>query len=130
MTQQDTGDREISRREFTVESLMALFAGVVITVSTTACGGSDDGGNPIAPDGSRSGSISANHNHVATVTAAQITAANTVTLDIRGSSDHPHTVVLSAAEVTQIGNNQRVSKTSSSDPSVQFGTHDHTVTFN
>ncbi len=130
MTQQDTGERELSRREFTVESLMALFAGVAITVSTNACGG---GGydNPTGPDpGGRAGAISANHGHVATVTSVQINAANGVTLDIRGSSDHPHTVILSAAEVAQIGSSQQVTKSSSSDGSAQFGVHDHTVTFN
>ena len=124
-------DRGLTRREFTVESLMTLFAGVAVTVSTSACGGGDGGGgNPTTPDGSRSGSVSANHGHVATVLAAQITAGNNVTLDIRGSADHPHTVALTGAEVVQIGNGQRVAKTSSSDPSASAGTHDHTVTFN
>lgn len=122
------GDRELSRREFTVESLMALFAGVTITVSATACGGGGNSG-PSAPDGSRSGTISANHGHVATVTSAQITAGNSVSLNIRGSSDHPHTVDLTAAEVVQIGNGQSVTKTSTNDGSAQFGPHDHTVTF-
>jgi hypothetical protein len=59
------------------------------------------------------------------VTAAQITAANAVSLDIRGSATHPHTVELSAAEVGMIGNRQTVAKTSSSDDG-----HLHTVTFN
>jgi hypothetical protein len=62
---------------------------------------------------------------VATVTAAQITAAGAVSLDIRGQADHPHTVSLTAAEVTQIGAGTRVSKNSTTDFS-----HDHTVTFN
>ena len=126
-----SGERGITRREFTVESLMALFAGVAITVSTSACGSSGGGGgNPAAPDGSRGANISANHGHVATVTAAQITSANNVTLDIRGSADHPHTVGLTGAEVVQIGNGQNVTKTSSTDPSASSGTHDHTVSFN
>lgn len=120
------GDRELSRREFTVESLMALFAGVTITVTAVACGGGD---NPAAPDGSRSGSVSANHGHVATVTSAQITAGNAVTLTLAGS-DHPHTVDLTGAEVVQIGNGTRVTKTSTSNASAAFGAHDHTVTFN
>ena len=123
-------DRGLTRREFTVESLMTLFAGVAVTVTTSACGGGGGGGNPTTPDGSRGGNITANHGHVATVTAAQITAGNNVTLDIRGSADHPHTVALTGAEVVQIGNGQSVSKTSSIDPSASAGTHDHTVTFN
>ena len=123
-----TNDRELSRREFSAEALLALFAGVAITV--TACG-DDDGGSPTAPSNTgRSGSISANHQHTATVTSVQLNAGNAVTLDIRGNADHPHTVDLTAAEVVQIRDGQRVSKASSSDPSATFGTHLHTVTFN
>ena len=122
-------ERELSRREFSVEALMALFAGVAITV--TACGGDDYDGGPTGPgvDG-RTGSVSDNHGHVATVTSVEITAANAVTLQIRGSADHPHSVALTSAEVVQIGGGTRVSKTSSTDPSAAFGTHAHTVTFN
>jgi hypothetical protein len=119
-------DRALTRREFSVESLTALFAGVAITI--TACGG-DSSPSPTSPGGSTggsaSGTISANHGHVATVTSAQLSAGNDVTLNIQGSSDHPHTVVLSSAEVTQVRNGQRVAKTSSTDAA-----HNHTVTFN
>ena len=121
-----SGDRGLTRREFTVESLMALFAGVAITVTAAGCGGDDD---PVGPDGSRSGTIEANHGHSATVTAAQITAANNVTLTL-GGSDHTHTVDLTGAEVVQIGNGTRVTKQSTSDPSAAFGAHAHGVTFN
>jgi hypothetical protein len=71
------------------------------------------------------GSVSANHGHTAVVTAAQLTAGDAVTLDIRGAADHPHTVELTAGEVMAIAGNQRVSKQSSTDLS-----HRHTVTFN
>jgi hypothetical protein len=121
--------RELSRREFTVESLMALFAGVTITVTATGCGGDDGDDNPTGPDGSRSGAISANHGHSATVTSVQINAGNAVTLTLAGS-DHTHTVDLTGAEVVQIGNGTRVSKASTANASAAFGTHDHTVTFN
>jgi hypothetical protein len=121
--------RELSRREFSVEALMALFAGVAITV--TACGGDDYDGGPTGPgvDG-RSGAISANHSHEAIVTSVQINAGNAVTLNIRGNADHPHTVDLTSAEVVQIGGGTRVTKTSSTDSSAAFGVHAHTVTFN
>ncbi len=122
-----SGDRGLTRREFTVESLMALFAGVAITVSTAACGSDDDDG--VGPDGSRTGTVDANHGHSAVVTAAQITAANAVTLTLAGS-DHTHTVDLTGAEVVQIGNGTRVTKTSTSNASAAFGAHAHTVTFN
>jgi hypothetical protein len=117
----------ISRREFTVESVMALLAGVTITVS--GCGGSDTSPTPTSPTTTTStdftGAISANHGHTATVTSMQITTGGAVTLNIQGSATHPHTVSLTTDEVRLIGARTQVSKTSSSDNG-----HTHTVTFN
>jgi hypothetical protein len=112
------------RREFTVQAILALLSGVTITMS--ACGG--DG--PIAPDptpgGSNvPGSISGNHGHAAVITGAQLGAGNLLTLDIRGTANHPHTVELTAGEVQQIAARQRVARESSTDDG-----HRHTVTFN
>ena len=114
-------NRLLSRRQFTRESVLAMLAGVVITV--TGCGDDD----PTGPSGGSdvSGTVSANHGHRATVTNVQITAANGVSLDIRGDADHPHTVTLTAAQVTQIGNRQQVAVTSTTE-----NAHSHTVTFN
>jgi hypothetical protein len=128
MTNSPHDDRELSRREFSIEALTALFAGVVITV--TAC--DDNGGSvTVGPGGSSgTGSVSLNHGHVATVTSMELTAGNAVTLNIRGNADHPHSVDLTAAEVVQIRDGQRVTKTSSTDSSAAFGIHEHTVTFN
>lgn len=122
----------LGRRDFTLQAALALLSGAVITIG---CGGDNDDVNPAAPAPpaatpppaatDRSGVVSANHGHVATITAAQFTAGNTLSLDIRGGADHPHTVELSAAEVMAIARNERVSKTSSTD-----GFHNHTVTFN
>jgi hypothetical protein len=125
---------DISRREFTAASVMALLAGVTITIS--GCGGGSNPGGPDpvpaptptptpAPSGDKSGVVSANHGHVATVTAAQITAAGAVSIDIHGMADHTHSLELTATEVQQIGAGTKVSKVSSSNLS-----HDHTVTFN
>jgi hypothetical protein len=118
-------DDTISRREFTRESVLAMLAGVAITIS--GCGDDDDNDSPTGPttSGNFNGTVSANHGHQATVTAAQITAATTATLDIRGTADHPHTVSLTANQVMQIGNRQQVVVTSSTDAA-----HQHTVTFN
>jgi hypothetical protein len=97
-------------------------AGVTITVS--ACDDSSD--SPTSPTSMDvSGTISANHGHIATVTGAQITAANAISLDIRGTATHPHTVQLTSDELSQIGNRVQVAKVSSTDNG-----HDHTVTFN
>jgi hypothetical protein len=56
--------------------------------------------------------------------AAQLSAGNAVTLDIRGQADHPHTVSLTAAEITSIAAGQRVGKASTEE-----AFHTHTVTF-
>lgn len=126
--------RDFSRREFTAASVMALLAGVTVTLS--GCGG---GSNPGSPDpnpsptptpappasGDKVGAISANHGHMATVTGAQITLAGAVSLDIHGTADHTHTVELTATEIQQIGAGTRVAKTTTTNSS-----HDHTVTFN
>jgi hypothetical protein len=123
---------DFSRREFTAASVMALLAGVTLTVS--GCGGSNPGGpspnptpTPSTPpaSGDKTGSVSANHGHEAVVTAAQITAAGAVSVGIRGQADHPHTLQLTAQEVQQIGAGMRVAKVTSTDLA-----HEHTVTFN
>jgi len=117
---------EITRREFTIESVMALLAGVTITV--TGCG--DDDPTPTSPSPTPTasdvqGSVGTNHGHTASVTAAQITAAGAVSLNIQGTAPHPHTVELTADEVRRIGQRQQVMKTSSTDAG-----HSHAVTFN
>ena len=109
--------------------ISALIAGVAIAVA--ACDGDRITSLTVGPGGTdRTGSVSDNHGHVAIVTAAQLTAGNAITLDIRGTADHSHTVELGGAEVVQIRNSQRVTTTSSTETSATFGTHSHTVTFN
>ena len=126
----DGGTKEagLGRREFTTGAVMAMLAGVSITIS--GCGGGGGGGTgspnqPTPTNGDKLGNVSANHGHVARITAGELTAGNALTLQIRGESDHPHTVVLSAGEVASIAAGQRVGKASSED---DF--HTHTVTFN
>jgi hypothetical protein len=124
--------KTLDRREFTVAAALAALSGVAITIS--ACGGG--GSSPSAPStpapsgggtpADKTGLISSNHGHSgAVITGAQLTAPSAISLDIRGQSDHPHTVTLTAADVTAIAANQRVSTESSSDAG-----HSHTVTFN
>jgi hypothetical protein len=71
------------------------------------------------------GAVSANHGHSARITGAQLTAGNSLLLDITGSANHPHSVELGADELSQVANGQRVSKTSSTNSA-----HNHVVTFN
>jgi len=117
----------LTRREFTLESALAILSGVAITV--TGCGGSSNpaGSSNPPPTGSgdKVGAISANHGHSAVITAAQLAAGGALVVQLTLGSGHTHTVGLSAAEITSIAGNQRVSKPSSTD-----GGHDHTVTFN
>lgn len=112
------------RREFTVQVILALLSGVTITMS--GCG--DDGPTTPSPTPGGSnitGGISANHGHSAVITDAQLTAGNVVTLDIRGTANHPHTLELTTGEVQQIAARERIAKESSTDDG-----HRHTVTFN
>ena len=117
----------LTRREFTVEWVLAVLAGATITI--TGCGGDDNNSNqvtnPTPQTGDKSGVISANHDHTVTVTGAQITAGNAVTATLTTGNGHTHTISLTAAQVVAIGQNQRVSGTSSTEAG-----HNHDVTFN
>lgn len=121
--------RTVDRREFTLAAALAALSGVTITLS--GCGGGGGGStaptNPTPPlaAGDKAGAVSANHGHTAVITAARLAAPDAVDLDIRGQADHPHSLTLTASEVSAIAANQRVSKESSSDAA-----HSHTVTFN
>jgi phage tail tape-measure protein len=78
-----------------------------------------------SPLSDKVGSISANHGHVARVTAAQQLAGGALQLDITGTASHPHTVQLSAGAIHDIAEGKRVSEDSSTNSG-----HNHTVTFN
>jgi hypothetical protein len=113
----------IDRREFTVEAALAMLSGVLITI--TGC--SDNSPSKPSPivRGDISGTISNNHGHVATITSAQLTAANALALDIRGSASHSHTVELTATQIKDIAGGTRVAMESTTESG-----HQHTVTFN
>ena len=114
----------LDRREFTLAAALAALSGVAITIS--ACGGG--GSSPSSPsppaNGDTVGVIGFNHGHTAVITSAQLSAGGALILEMRGS-DHPHTVMLSTADMTAIAANSRVSRESSSDDG-----HSHSVTFN
>lgn len=126
----------LGRRQFTIATALAALSGVAITVS--GCGGGDGGASPAGATGSdaygggaaasggeKVGSVSANHGHAAVITAAQLRGTDALVLNIRGNSDHSHTVALSAAELGSIAAGQQVSKESTTESA-----HGHTVTFN
>jgi hypothetical protein len=115
-------ENPVDRREFTLKSALALLSGVAITLS--GCGGEDAVAGP-TPPAERTALISNNHGHAAFVTGAQLDAGNELVLDIRGQSDHPHTVSVNRPELTAIAAGRQVVKVSSTDEA-----HNHTVTFN
>ena len=127
---ENSDDRHVvTRRDFTLESALALLAGVTITIS--GCGDDDDNSSPAptspspTPVASVTGSVSANHGHEAVISGAQITSGGALSLDIRGTATHPHTVQVSSAQLQTIGARQQVAIASSTD-----NNHSHTVTFN
>ena len=112
----------LTRREFTLESALAILSAATITI--TGCGDDDEPTTtPSAQD--EAGTISENHGHTVTITSAQITAGGALTATLTTGNGHTHTINLTAAQVVSIGQNQRVSVTSSTDAG-----HSHTVTFN
>ena len=111
----------VTRREFTVQSALAILSGVVITVS-----GCDEDPPTSSTVNDVSATVSANHTppHVVTVTGAQITAGMALTLTLTGTPTHTHTVQLTSGDLGTIRNRQPVTKPSSADNG-----HSHDVTF-
>ena len=121
--QRDSATHDIvTRREFTVQSALAILSSVVITVS-----GCEDDSTPMSPTLSDiQGNVATNHAqpHVVTVTGAQITAGTALTLTLTGTPTHTHTVELAQSELGMLQNRQPVTKTSTFD-----NAHSHGVTF-
>ena len=112
----------ITRREFTLESALALLSTVVITVS--GCNDQSPTTPSSTPPGNVSGNVSANHGHVAEITGAQITAGTALSLNITGTATHSHTVEVTQADLMTLRNKQAVTKTSTTENG-----HSHMVTF-
>jgi hypothetical protein len=126
---------DMTRRKFLGTLTGALAAGIVVQIF--GCTEAEHAAGPAAPacpDGhalgktaaslDRTGAVSANHGHAATVTGAVQDAGIAHTLNIQGTSDHNHTVSLTTTDIYNLRTGAAVSKTSSS-----TGGHTHTVTF-
>ena len=100
----------LTRREFTLESALAINAAATITI--TGCG-DDDATTDWSSGQGEVGTISDNHGHTVTITTAQITAGGAYRR--HSGTAHPHTISLTAAQVVSIGQNQRVSVVSTTD---------------
>ena len=135
----------ITRTQF-LRSLVGVSASIVGGVALLGC--QDDDGSSIAdapaapidgpktidapviqPDApaatctSTTAAIGANHGHSIMVAAADITAGVEKTYNIKGGSQHPHTVVVSAAMFTMLKAGMAIMVTSSTDAG-----HAHAVT--
>jgi hypothetical protein len=126
MKEQNDLELRADRREFTVAALLAMLGGVSISIS--GCGKASPSSPSVPsttqPVADKSGTISGNHGHVAVITSAQLTAANTLALSLQGTASHNHMLELTAAELVQIRDGRTLAKECS-------GTsHTHMVTFN
>lgn len=91
-----------------------------------ACGSDDDddgGGDPNCVTNGTRATIGANHGHTITVAMADVSAAADKTYSIQGSSDHPHTVTITAAQFAMLAANSSLQVSSSSDSG-----HTHAIT--
>lgn len=130
-------EQTMDRRRFLVIAAGGAALGAFVVLQ--GCGGGSDGGDgtpepepPTTPEPptftDKRASISSNHGHSATLTAAQQEAAVDATVPLSSGTDpgpHTHTVRLSAADVAAIAAGSRVSRTSTTD----LG-HNHSVSFN
>ncbi|HLU66791.1 MAG TPA: hypothetical protein VKZ63_10970 [Kofleriaceae bacterium] len=126
--------RALTRKQFL--SLLARTGAAVAAVPLiAACGGDDDdgGGGTGGPDAAGGGqadclangtrnSIGTNHGHTLVVPAADVEAGTERTYDITGTSDHPHTLAVTADHFAMLQEGQPVTITSSFDDG-----HDHVV---
>lgn len=123
----------MNRRQFlaTLTSLAAVgFAmqviGCIEDAPATATAGSAGGGTcalaKAAAD--RSGTVAANHGHVAVVTTAQQDAGTAFDLSIQGTAPHNHTLSLTTQDLADLKAGAQVVKTSSTNSG-----HSHVVTF-
>ena len=117
------------RRQFAVAVTLVLLG----AATASGCGGTPNTPTPPPVNtGDLAGTVGANHDipHVAIITAAQLSAAVGITLDISNGL-HSHTVTLTDAQMRQIVAKVRLSVGSSVNPhSNGTGPHGHTVTFN
>lgn len=119
----------IHRREFLSHAVLAFLSGVAVTL--TACGKREDEEEETTQRTTQSAqglsaSVANNHGHSAFISSAQLSANQSLILNIQGSAAHNHTVSLTSAEVNAIRQGSRVTKSSS----LQTDGHAHTITFN
>ncbi|PHS10050.1 MAG: hypothetical protein COA88_03200 [Kordia sp.] len=116
------------------KAFLQRLGGVLISLpllSIIGCSSSDDDASTppteTNPSGNcnngATGTISSNHGHSLVVSVADVQSGAEKTYTIQGSSGHDHSVTLTAANFTALGNGQSLGVTSTAG-----GGHTHSVT--
>ncbi|MEQ9426247.1 MAG: hypothetical protein RJQ09_17615 [Cyclobacteriaceae bacterium] len=120
----------MDRKSFIKKMLNAMLIGAPLLAAASCSSDDDDDNNddmgpgttPNCIDNGTSSSIGTNHGHTLSVPQADITAGVDKQYNIRGASDHPHTVTVSAANFAALQSNQSIQVASTSDNG-----HSHTI---
>lgn len=90
----------ITRKMFLIQLASGSWA-----LAAGGCGGGGDYAAAPAPAPAGAGcaaTIAANHGHVLTIAAADLTSLVDKTYDIQGTADHTHSVTFTAAQLAQL----------------------------
>ncbi len=115
----------MTRKEF----IDALAGGTVLLVFS-GCGGGGDGysgGGGMMSSGGCTETIAQNHGHVLVIATADLSSTTDKSYDIHGTADHTHTVTLTAAQLAQLKSGASVTVSSTTNASMTYGTHFHSV---
>jgi hypothetical protein len=102
-----------SRKEF-----LTGVAGATVTLLFAACGGADneEGDNTGGPDGNCTNgvdvTITGNHGHALKIDAADFGAGQSKTYSISGTSQHDHSVTLTAQDFADLQSGKTITKES------------------
>ena len=108
----------LSRKAF-----CARLTGATVVLLIQACGG----GGSDAPAPGCSDTIAGNHGHLLTVAAADLNSTTDRMYDIQGSAAHNHIVTLTVANLAALKAGMTVQVQSSVSPVGPAGSHNHSV---
>lgn len=100
---------KLDRKEFLIG-----IAGAAVTLFVTACGGGDDNGGKgtgSCNDGIDA-TITSNHGHAISIDAADLDGGQSKTYSIIGTSQHDHSVTLTAQDFADLKSGKTVTKES------------------
>lgn len=120
---------DMTRKDF-LKSVVALAgAGAAVSALLNACGGTDQSSQNLQgscrDNGAKNGLITDNHGHSLVVPPADVLAGTTKAYNIQGTSTHPHTITIQAAQFAILAQNGSFTVTSTNEDG---HTHDVTVT--